>query len=166
MDKPMKVDFPEPKIPMDDWKKKVSNEKDDEEKFKWIKENFEPEAYSFWKLDYDKLDTELKVELVSRNQVIGFFNRCESFRNHVYCVQVLMGEEENYNIRGVWFWKGPEKLPNLEENTSAEYFHYRKLDINSEEDWKLIKEYLSLTDDDIDKKKIENETVRYIVNYK
>ena len=67
MDKPKKITFPEAKIQMDDWKKYVVNEKDQETKFKWIKENFEPEAYSFWKMDYDKLDNELKVLFLSKN---------------------------------------------------------------------------------------------------
>lgn len=67
MDKPKVFDFPDAKIKMDDWKKFVVNETDNEKKFNWIKENFEPEAYSFWKMDYDKLDSELKVFLVSKN---------------------------------------------------------------------------------------------------
>lgn len=70
---------------MDTWKNTVVNEKDLNKRFEWIKTNFESGAYSFWKMDYDKLDSELKVEFQSRNQLQGFFNRCESFRNHVYC---------------------------------------------------------------------------------
>lgn len=52
--------FPKAKISMDDWKNKVVNEKDLTKKFDWIKANFEPEAYSFWKLDYDKMEGELQ----------------------------------------------------------------------------------------------------------
>lgn len=77
--------FPNAKINMDTWKNTVVNEKDLNKRFEWIKTNFESGAYSFWKMDYDKLDSELKVEFQSRNQLQGFFNRCESFRNHVYC---------------------------------------------------------------------------------
>ena len=89
-------------------------------------------------MDYDKLDSELKDELMSCNQLQGFFNRSETFRNHVFCFQILCGEEGNYNIRGVWFWRGPEKLLALEDNPSTEFFNYRKLDIENEEDWKMI----------------------------
>lgn len=158
--------FPKSKISMDAWKVSVVNEKDYTKRFDWIKNNFEPEAYSFWKLDYDKLDSELKETFQSNNQLLGFFNRCETFKNHVYCFQALLGEEQNYNVRGVWFWKGPEKLEAIDENPSAEFFHYRKLDINNEKDWQLIKDYLSLIEADIDKKVIEGEVVRNFVNFK
>lgn len=59
--------FPNAKINMDTWKNTVVNEKDLAKKFAWIKENFEKEAYSFWKVDYDKLESELKDELMSMN---------------------------------------------------------------------------------------------------
>lgn len=52
---------------MDEWKNTVVNEKDLTKKFNWIKANFEKEAYSFWKLDYDKLENELKETLISMN---------------------------------------------------------------------------------------------------
>ena len=52
---------------MDEWKNYVVNEKDQTKKFTWIKTNFEKEAYSFWKLDYDKLETELKESFISMN---------------------------------------------------------------------------------------------------
>lgn len=44
---------------MDTWKNTVVNIKDLKERFDWIKNNFEKDAYSFWKLDYDKLPSEL-----------------------------------------------------------------------------------------------------------
>lgn len=47
---------------MDTFKKTVVNEKDNEKKMKFIKENHDPNAYSFWKVDYDKLEGELTVE--------------------------------------------------------------------------------------------------------
>lgn len=64
-DKPKKVEFPKAKIFIDDWKKKVVNEKDLDKKWEWIRANHEPEAYSFWKLDYDKLPDELKSFFIS-----------------------------------------------------------------------------------------------------
>lgn len=71
----------------------------------------------------------------------------------------MLGEPENYNIRGVWFWKGPEKLALLEDNPSSEFFFYRKLDIENEQDWQLIQDYFSLVEADISNRKLEGETV-------
>lgn len=55
-----------------------------------------------------------------------------------------MGEENNYNLRGVWMWRGTEKLCLLENNPSTEYYNYRKLDINNDDDFNLVKEYFSI----------------------
>lgn len=37
----------------------------------------------------------------------------------------VVGEPGNYNIRGVWMWKGPGMLELLlDENSAAEYYKY------------------------------------------
>lgn len=96
----------------------------------WIKKNFDPNGYSIWKLDYDKLPTECKVDYKTKNMCSRFLDMNEAFRKDVFCVHTVLGEEGNYNIRGVWLMRGTEKLPNLDQNSSTEYYNFRKLDIN------------------------------------
>jgi len=52
---------------MDTIKKTVLNEKDLVKRMTWLKENFEKEAYSFWKMDYDKLKDECEIDYITRN---------------------------------------------------------------------------------------------------
>lgn len=44
---------------LDAFKDVVVNEKDPKKKMEYIFKNFDPKAYSFYKLDYDKEDDEL-----------------------------------------------------------------------------------------------------------
>ncbi len=52
---------------MDEFKNYVVNEKDQDKKMKWIKVNFDANAYSFWKMDYDKLESECKEDYKTFN---------------------------------------------------------------------------------------------------
>ncbi len=82
----------------------------------------------------------------------GFLDRSEFFRKQVYAFHCVVGEPGNYDITGVWFWRGTDKLVCLEENPSAEYYFYKKLDPKNEDDWKVICDYFTLTEEDWGKK--------------
>ncbi len=70
-----------------------------------------------------------------------FFDKAESFRKHVYCVHNILGKEGDYNIKGVWMWKGTEKLYCLDDHPAMEYYKFRKLELTNDKDFELIKEY-------------------------
>jgi hypothetical protein len=70
---------------------------------------------------------------------------CEVFRKWVYAIHLLTGEKGNYNMKGLWMMRGTEKLSNLNLIDDMEYYFYKKLDPKKEEDWKVIKEFLSLS---------------------
>lgn len=137
--------LPEPKLPFDDWKNYVCSEKDAEKKAQYIFDNWEPEAYSFWQLDYDKYPGSFVSLLPSSNQYVFFLSSIEVFRKWVYAIHMLTGEEGNYNMKGLWMMRGTDKLCNLNLVDDMEYYFYKKLDPKNEEDWKTIKEYLSLS---------------------
>ena len=160
------TEFPKTKINLIPWKMYVVNEKDQEKKMKYIFENFEPEAWSFWKIDYDKLPTECKVDWETRNMVVNFLSRCDSFRKYTYGCLSVCGEPENYNIKGVWMWRGTEFLELLKDHPSWEYNKYTKLDPSKEEDKKVITEFFSATENDVDKVSIGGEVLRYYEEFK
>jgi len=71
---------------LDDFKRFVCNEKDNERKMNYVKENFDEKAYSFWFLEYDKLEGQCEVDYITKNECTGFLDRCEFFKKWVYAV--------------------------------------------------------------------------------
>lgn len=125
----------------------------------YIKEQHDENGFSFWKLDYDKLPNSLKEELPSTNFYINFMNRCDVFRKFVYAVHALVHKDSDYNIRGLWYMRGVDKLPNLALNQDMEYYFFKKLDPKVESDWKEIREYFALTKESEGRDSVNGEKV-------
>lgn len=66
----------------------------------------------------------------------------------------MTGDEGNYNMKGLWMMRGTDKLSNLDLVSDMEYYNYKKLDPKKEEDWKIIKEFLNVNKDSIEKDKV------------
>jgi elongation factor 1-gamma len=81
----------------------------------------------------------------------------------VHCVT---GEEGDYDINGVWLWRGTDKLVCIDENPLAEYYFYKKLDPSKEEDRKLIGEYFTLSESDWGTKKVNGQTLIFHEEFK
>ena len=63
--------LPKPTLVLDDWKRKYSNE-EAQLALPWFWENFKPEEYSLWRVDY-KYNEELTMVFMSNN-LIGMFS--------------------------------------------------------------------------------------------
>lgn len=64
--------LPKPNLAIDDWKRKYSNEDTREVALPWFWENFNPEEYSLWKIDY-KYNDELTQTFMSSNLISKHF---------------------------------------------------------------------------------------------
>lgn len=60
--------LPKPTMILDDWKRKYSNEDTRQVAMPWFWENFNPEDYSLWKVDY-KYNNELTMTFMSNNLI-------------------------------------------------------------------------------------------------
>jgi hypothetical protein len=58
-------------------------------------------------------------------------------------------------MKGLWMMRGTEKLSNLNLIDDMDYYFYKKLNPKNEEDWKVIREYLSLSKASEDKDYIQ-----------
>ena len=152
--------LPESKLPFDDWKNYVCSEKDAEKKADYILQNWEEEAYSFWQLDYDKYPGSFVDLLPSSNQYVFFMGSCEVFRKWIYAIHLLTGDQGDYSMKGLWMMRGTEKLSNFNLIDDMEYYFYKKLDPKKEEDWKVIKEFLALSKESVDRDTIQGKMVR------
>ena len=57
-----------PTLVLDDWKRKYSNEETREVALPWFWENYKPEEYSLWKVDY-KYNEELTLTFMTSNLI-------------------------------------------------------------------------------------------------
>lgn len=157
-EKKKEPEFPATKFDMHSFKTFFVNEPDTEKKMQHLWANFDVNAMSFWHLTYDKLPSECKKLFLTNNLMNGFVDRAAHMRKYVFGVHGVFGEPDNYNIRGVWMGRGVDELPLIKEHDQYDIYKYRKLDHHNEEDRKLITEYFTKKNEDVDV--IEGEVLR------
>lgn len=66
--------------------------------------------------------------------------RCDTKMSQIAFARMLMlGEEPNLDIEGVWMFRGQEIPFMMTEHVQMEYFEKRKLDfMNNAEDYKVV----------------------------
>lgn len=72
-----------PTLALDDWKRKYSNTETRTEALPWFWENYKPDEYSLWRVDY-KYNDELTLTFMSSNLIGGFFARLEASRKYIF----------------------------------------------------------------------------------
>ena len=72
----------------------------------------------------------------------GFLQRMDDkFRNYTFSMMAILGEEPKLEIEGVWLFRGKGIPQEMIDHPQFEYFQRRELDVNNEEDRKLISEF-------------------------
>lgn len=130
--------------------------------FLWA--NWDEKAFSFWYLKYDKLPSEGKKSFLTNNLMNGFLDRADHCRKYCLGVHGVYGDEPDFEIRGVWLWKGIDLLEPLKEHAQFDIYNYIKLDVNKAEDKELITQYWTKLEEDSDK--VEGRTVRTVKFFK
>lgn len=100
-----------PKSPfnLDDFKREISNNPDKHESVKLFFDKYDPEGWSLWKLDYKRYGDEGTVDYLTSNLKNGFLrNIVDGFRKYAFAGYGVYGSDKNYEIRGVWLWRGTE----------------------------------------------------------
>jgi elongation factor 1-gamma len=92
-------------------------------------------------MQYQKLPSEGKVLFKSNNSSGFFLQKLDSFRKYTFAAHGVYGEEGNYEIRGVWMWRGTDIPQELKDHESFEYMTIKKLDPSNETDKNLITDY-------------------------
>jgi elongation factor 1-gamma len=105
----------------------------------WTK--FDPSGFSFWSMVYQKLPTEGKIFFKTCNSSSFFLQKLDTFRKYTFAVHGVYGVEGNYDVKGVWMWRGTDIPEEVKEHDNFPYMTIKKLDHTVEADRKLIEEY-------------------------
>lgn len=135
--------LPEPKMDLNEWKRVYSNTKDlYGTAMKWFWEHLDQEGYSLWYMKYQKLEGECTVAFVTSNQLGGFMQRIDpAFRKYSFGVIDVMGENGNFDIEGVWLFRGQDVPSLMKDHPSYEYHTWKKLSPTDEKDKKMVSDF-------------------------
>jgi len=127
----------------DDFKKAFLNTTDRVGVLKDFWTKIDLNGFSFWHMQYQKLPTEGKLLFKSNNSASIFLQNLDpvGFRKWTFSVHGVYGEEGNYEIRGLWLWRGTEIPEEIKEHQNYEYMAIVKLDPSKESDKQLIEDY-------------------------
>ena len=92
---------------MDQFKRSYSNEDTITKAIPFFWENFDPEGWSIWQCNY-KYKDELKMIFMSSNLVSGMFQRLDKLRKTAFASMLIIGEDNDNEISGVWVMRGQE----------------------------------------------------------
>ena len=92
-------------------------------------------------MQYQKLTSERKVLFKSNNNSNSSLQKLDPFRKFSFSVHGIYGEEGNYEIRGVWMWRGIKIPEEIKAHDKYPYMTIKQLDTRSEVDRKLIESY-------------------------
>jgi len=138
--RPNPVDLlPPSQVVLDSWKRVFMNAENRSEVLDKLFLDIEPGAYSFWKIEYDKLPEEGKEFVSTKNQVSYFLNQVEKARKHSFAIYGVYGTEGNYFSRGMFLLRGTQILQELTDYEGFEY--YKKTPLDHTKDQQFIKDY-------------------------
>jgi len=109
----------------------------------WFFDNYDPEGYSLFHLQYEKYPGEGEVLYQTVNLMNGFLQRFDHFRKHAFAMHAVLGEEPNLEVQGVWLFRGKGIPLQMKDHPQFEYYKTRELDLKKEEDRQLVRDFWS-----------------------
>ncbi|KAL8953238.1 MAG: hypothetical protein Q9222_000891 [Ikaeria aurantiellina] len=126
--------LPKPTLVIDDWKRKYSNEETREVALPWFWENFNPEEYSLWKVDY-KYNEELTQTFMTSNLITGFFTRLDASRKYLFGCASVYGVANNSAIQGAFMVRGQDAHPAFDVAPDIDSYDFTKLDPSKDKEF-------------------------------
>lgn len=130
--------LPKATIPIDEWKRQYSNS-DTPVALKWFWENFNPEEYSLWAVDY-RYNDELTQVFMTSNLIGGFFARLEASRKYIFGCASVYGVSNDSIIKGAFVIRGQDALAAFDVAPDYESYQFTKLDASKPEDREFVDE--------------------------
>ncbi|KRW98880.1 Translation elongation factor EF1B, gamma chain, conserved [Pseudocohnilembus persalinus] len=142
----------------------IVNEKNKQKGVNEFWKQFDHKSYSIWHLKYNKIEGEGEILYQTSNLKDAFQQKCEIYKLNAFGTFGVYGEEGNYQIEGVWVWKGLEIPEQFKKLPEFEYYSWKKLDHNKQEDKNLLEEFW--TNMEYDKSVVQGMVARDVQYYK
>ncbi|GAB67679.1 elongation factor 1-gamma, partial [Plasmodium cynomolgi strain B] len=135
--------LPPSSFSLDEWKYKFSNEKDLlNVAMPHFWKTYDANGFSLYYMKYDKLEDECQISFVACNMAGGFLQRLDNnFSKYSFAVITVLGENKDYDIEGVWLFRGTEIPFEMKDHPSFEYHVFKKLDVNNSADKQIVENY-------------------------
>ena len=134
-------ELPASTFELEQFKRDFLNNKDKKDAMEKFWKAYDPKGYSIWWMEYQKLPSEGKVLFRTSNSKSFFLQKLDSFRKYCFAVHGVYGSEGDYEVRGVWMWRGTEIPAEIKEHDNFEYMTIKKLDPSKPEDKQLVEDY-------------------------
>ena len=107
---------------------------------------FDPKGYSLWWLEYQNLSMEGKKLFRMKNSKNFFLERIdEDFKNYAFGIHGVYGKEGDYEVKGLWLWRGNEIQKEIKENDYFKYMTIKNLKSDNNNDKQIVNEYWTKT---------------------
>lgn len=126
---------------LDNFKKYFINSQDKKGAMKKFWQEYDPNGYSLWLIQFQNLPSEGKNLLKLCNYSSFFLQKLQNFRNYTFSSHGVYGDKENFLIKGLWMWRGIDISPQMKDHHEFEYHTFKKLDSNNENDRKIVEDY-------------------------
>ncbi|ODM20399.1 hypothetical protein SI65_03452 [Aspergillus cristatus] len=126
-------------INLEDFKRFYSNEDTRPTVLPWFWQNYNPEEFSLYKVDY-KYNNELKLTFMANNLIGGTQTRLEASRKYLFGAQSVYGTNYDCLISGVYLIRGQDWAPAFQVGPDYESYEFTKLDHTKEEDRKIVED--------------------------
>lgn len=127
---------------LDAWKRFYSNNDTRPTATDYFWQNFDPQGWSMWKVDY-KYNDELGAIFMSSNLIGGFFQRLERARKYAFGSLVITGEANNSKISGYFVIRGQEVPEEVWECPDYDSYTFTKVDTSKPEVRESYNDYIA-----------------------
>jgi len=134
-------EFPPTTYDFDAFKKEFMNSQDQAAVLKKFWSEIDKNAFSIYYVRYQKLEKEGKEQIECENRRDFFTQKIEQYRRYTFASLGVYGEPGNYDVKGIWLWRGKGIPFFMRDHESFEWYDKKELDMNNEEDKKTVEEY-------------------------
>jgi elongation factor 1-gamma len=133
--------FPDTQLNLMTFKTFFINEKDTNVAMESFWNDFKEGEWSLWHLKYIKYPGECEVVYRTNNLLRTFMSRLDDVRKYIFGTHMVLGDEPNLEIEGVWLMRGPTILEAITEIDVYDTYKWDKLDSTKPEHRALVTDF-------------------------